>query len=749
MSWKRYFKAVGAPLSPPMPSTSNDRGGAGTSSKFSSYLPEVYAGHPNRIQRYYQYDDMDRDSDINAALDTIADFCTQSEEQNKEPFEIYYTGEPNETEVKILKTALSKWMKLNDFRSRLWHMFRNTIKNGDAFFLRDPETAEWLWIDTFMVEMVKVDESAGKEPDEYIIRGLDYNKQAKFATLAVDPSQYRSPLGASNAAGARPQVIPSQAPGAFSLAGQAIDPRARDYMSGIMNQLVVVDAQHVVHLSLSVGMDINWPFGASILEPVFKTYKQKELLEDSVIIYRVQRAPERRIFYIDTGTMPPVRAKAHIEQVKNEIHQRRIPNRSGGGASILDAAYSPLGMLEDYFFASSCLSLDTFVPLLDGRTLKLSEIIEEYQQGKTNYVYSQNMQTNEFEPGKIAWAGVTRKDAEIFRITLDNNEYVDLTPDHRVIMRDGREVEVQNLQPGDSLMPLVENRKVVSIEKLPYREDTGDITVESASNSHVFALAAGIYVHNSDGRGSKVETLPGGEMTGEIGDLLFFSKKLARGLRIPTSYLPLGGEEEGTATFNDGKLGAALIQEFRFNKYCMRIQALLAPKFDKDFKWYLRKSGIEIDEELFELQFLPPQNFTKYRQIEVDAQQVQVYSQLAENKKLSERFKLKRFLNLTDDELLENEKLWAEENASKLKKTSGTTPAETPSQDLSSVGLRSGGGDFFGGEPEMPEGGEEGGGDMGGEAPAGGAGAAPAPAGGVPGGAPPAGGGGGGAPPAG
>ena len=73
----------------------DEKASQSSSSKYASYLPEVYAGHPNRIQRYYQYDDMDKDSDINASLDLIADFCTQSEEQNDEPFEIAYNGEPN------------------------------------------------------------------------------------------------------------------------------------------------------------------------------------------------------------------------------------------------------------------------------------------------------------------------------------------------------------------------------------------------------------------------------------------------------------------------------------------------------------------------------------------------------------------------------------------------------------------------------------------------------------------------------
>lgn len=601
MSWTKHFRIVnrqnGAPVSGGAMTVSDEQHpSSGTSSKYASYLPEVYAGHPNRIQRYYQYDEMDRDSDINAALDTIADFCTQSEEQNDEPFDVVYNDDANETEITLIKQNLKLWTKLNDFKSRLWYIFRQTIKNGDQFFLRDPETAEWLWVDHFSVEMVKVDESQGKKPDEYIIRGLDINRQAKFATRAADPSQYRTPFGTSIVPGSRPMTNPGQGGGSnvFQMAGQNRDPRAQQNQS--MNELHVIDAEHMVHLSLSVGMDINWPFGQSILEPIFKTYKQKELLEDSIIIYRVQRAPERRIFYIDVGTMPPLRAKAHIEQIKNEIHQRRIPNRTGGGSSIMDAAYNPLTIVEDYFFAQS-----------------------------------------------------------------------------------------------------------------------------------------------AEGRGSKVETLAGGDNLGEIGDLTFFTKKMARGLRIPSSYLSLGDEEGNGMSYNDGKLGAAVIQEFRFNKYCMRLQSLLAPMFDSDFKRFLKSNGVEIESSLFELKFNPPQNFTKYRQIELDMAQVNVYQQVADNKKLAERWKMKRYLGMTDDEILENERMWKEENPEKVKKALGSTPAESePEGDLSSVGLRmpsdGGLGDLEGGEEPVPDEGMEGApppdGGMGG--PAGGAPPPPPPAGGNP-----------------
>lgn len=603
--WTKHFRKVSvAGAKQPLIPQSNDTGSAGTASKYSSYLPEVYAGHPNRIQRYYQYEDMNRDSDINAALDTIADFCTQSEEQTDEPFNIHYNEDGNDTEVKLLKTLLDKWVKTNNFKQRLWKIFRDTIMYGDAFFLRDPETGEWLWQDAFTVLLVKVDDEKGKVPQEYIVRGLDYFKQGKFASTKVDPTQYNNPLGASQSYASRAGSMQGGS-SQFAMPGAHIDPRQRPGSQQSSQEVHVIEADNVVHLSLSEGMDVNWPFGESVLTPIFKTYKQKELLEDSIIIYRVQRAPERRIFYIDVGNMPPVRAKAHIQAIKNEIHQRRIPNRTGGGASIMDAAYNPLSIMEDYFFAQS-----------------------------------------------------------------------------------------------------------------------------------------------SEGRGSKVETLAGGDNLGEIGDLTYFTKKLARGLRIPPSYIGLD-DEGGGVSYNDGKLGAAQIQEFRFNKFCMRLQNLLAPVFDREFKRYIKDSGVYVDESIFEIQFNPPQNFTKYRQIELDVAQVGVYQMVADNKKLSERFKMKRFLNLTDEEILENEKLWKEENASKLKKATGSSPAETNSDaGLGAIGMRPGGMDLG---MDMP--GDEGMDDLGGTDPGAAGGADPGAMGGPsggPGGAPmgPA-GGAGGPPPAG
>jgi hypothetical protein len=136
-------------------------------------------------------------------------------------------------------------------------------------------------------------------------------------------------------------------------------------------------------------------------------------------------------------------------------------------------------------------------------------------------------------------------------------------------------------------------------------------------------------------------------------------------LRIPSAYLPTG-IEEASNTVADGKVGTAYIQELRFNKYCERLQSMIVETFDLEFKMWLYSQGINIDSNLFELKFNPPQNFAAYRQSELDTARVATFASLQEIPHMSKRFAMKRYLGLTQDEITENERLWREENGDKL-----------------------------------------------------------------------------------
>lgn len=564
-SWKKYFSAVPtqARLNQRLQQEmSNGGAGGGSTAKYSSFLPEVYSGSPNRIERITQYEQMDLDSEISRALDTIADFSTQNQDGSDEPFKIEYHGNLTETEVNLLKDTLSQWCSINRWKQRLWRMFRNTIKYGDQVFIRDPETFKLIWIDPTKVEKIIVNEAQGKRIEQYVIRDLDMNLSALVGTNQLVHDQFSFPGGYPRSGN------PAAGSGTINY-GQPSTPGSRSSRFNNPENSTAVDASHVIHLSLSEGLDNQWPFGTSILESVYKVYKQKDLLEDSIIIYRIVRAPERRIFKIDVGSLQGPRAMQYVERIKNEIYQRRIPNRSGGGQNLLDATYNPISINEDFFLAT-----------------------------------------------------------------------------------------------------------------------------------------------NSEGKGTSIETLPGGQNLGEIDDLKYFNNKMIRGLGVPSSYLPTGADD-GTAVYNDGKVGTAYIQEYRFSKYCQRLQNLMISTLDHEFKMFLKNRGIEISSNLFDLQFWPPQSFSEYRQMQIDTEQISVFSNLMQTdaaKYVSKRFALERYLGWTEEEILRNEQLWKEENARKVKQKIGTSPAEANQVGLGAVGVRpipSDEGGFEGlGGLEEPAGGE-------------------------------------------
>jgi len=527
--WKKYFKVAdtSGQFSPLSGANNTPQSSNFAFRNYQSKLPEVYTGHPNRVERYNQYEAMDMDSEVNACLDIISEFSTQANDITDSPFDIKYQEKPTDNEVNILKEQLSQWVKLNRFNERLFKIFRNTIKYGDQVFIRDPENFKLMWVEPTKVSRVIVNESDGKEPEQYVIQDINPN----FQNLTV-AAKNTDDFSVNPARGG--YTAPNQAP----VSGGNLNNNGTRFSNSMKES--VIDAKHVVHMSLTEGLDVTWPFGTSILENIYKVFKQKEMLEDAILIYRIQRAPERRVFYIDVGNMPSHMAMSFVERVKNEIHQRRIPTQDGGGNNMLDATYNPLSTNEDFFFPQT-----------------------------------------------------------------------------------------------------------------------------------------------AEGRGSKVDTLPGGENLGQIDDLRYFNNKLARGLRVPSSYLP-SGPDDNPSPLTDGRLGTALIQEFRFNQYCKRLQASLARILNTEFKLYLAYRGFNIDSSLFDIKFNEPQNFASYRQSELDATRVSTFNNLEQYPYLSKRFLLERYLGLSEEEMTKNEEQWEEENSKQQN-------IDAEGQDLRGVGVMPGG----------------------------------------------------------
>jgi len=250
------------------------------------------------------------------------------------------------------------------------------------------------------------------------------------------------------------------------------------------------------HIRL-LGNDAFLPYGTSVLDGARKIWRQLVLLEDAMLVYRIVRAPERRVFYFDVGAMPEEAIPAYIEQAKSNFKSAPVIDSATGR---IDQRYNPVSIEEDYmlpvrgsdtgtkidtlaggqnaaavddvkymqsklfsalgvpkaylgFDDALCLTGDTLIPLLDGRTVSMKDLAAEHASGKQNWVYSCNADGS-VKPGKILSAWKTKETTDLLGVVIDNGEVIKCTPNHPFMMKDGTYKRADELEAGDSLMPV-------------------------------------------------------------------------------------------------------------------------------------------------------------------------------------------------------------------------------------------------------------------------------------------------------
>ena len=475
--WSGYFKVVSPQHATVKMTDSQEMADAGAYNNYTWYQ-RLIQGSASRMTRYREYELMDNDIEVSRALDTIAEEMTGNAPKSKDPLILDILSEDEDnvdsTAVLTIKAALRRWGQIHKFQNRLYRIARLTVKYGDVFFRKQKTTYDsWLFL----------------HPNNVVAAIVDIDDATKIVAWQIKVDNLKPRTG-----------------------GYGLPMGSKETTQ---HETEIISAKEIVRFSLNDDMSDTQPFGESVLRPVYRSHKQKELLEDAIIIYRVQRAPERRVFYIDVGKMPPQRVKTYLEGIKNEIKQKKVPTQNGGQSEI-DSVYNPQSMSEDFFFAS-----------------------------------------------------------------------------------------------------------------------------------------------RPDGRGSRVETLPGGQGLGELSDLEYFQRKVWRGLKVPTSYMI--EQQEGGQIWNDGKVGIAYIQELRFSLYIERLQGYLEETLDAEFKMFLRQNNISVDESMYRIMLPEPSNFGKYKQLELDGALLSTYGSADGIAYMSPRFTMKRFLQMTDEEIITNERMKREE----------------------------------------------------------------------------------------
>ena len=297
---------------------------------------QVLRGPGSRSATYKQYDAMDSDIDIARSLDIIAEEMSGKDDKTNLPFMIEYQKEDNQdvsdSTAVTLRQAVRNWAEIQDFKKRIFSISRCLIKYGDCFFRKTSDTKKWMYVDPSLVYGIEIDEGGNK-----------INYHIKRPSIGNNANSF----------------------------------------GAVRNEMLdIVPAAAMIHFTMSDDMGDSAPFGSSVLRPIHRVYRQLSMIEDAVIIYRIVRAPERRVFYVDTGNMPPQRVKQYLEQIKNEIRQKRSPNTGGAGKDTVDGQYDPTSIQEDLFFPVTASGRGSRVETLPGGTEDFGTNLLKYFQDK-------------------------------------------------------------------------------------------------------------------------------------------------------------------------------------------------------------------------------------------------------------------------------------------------------------------------------------------------------------------------------
>ncbi|MDC0539969.1 portal protein [bacterium] len=253
-----------------------------------------------RPQLYSEYDLMDQDAIIASALDIIADESTLKNDMG----EVLSIRSSNEDIQKILYNLFYDVLNIE---FNLWSWVRQMSKYGD-FFLK-----------------LEISEKFGVYN---VIPYTAYHIERQEGFNLDNPSEIRyrySPDGLINSNS-----------GLYRVPGQAF----QDDQTGIY-----FDNYEMAHFRL-IG-DVNYlPYGRSYIEPARKLFKQYTLMEDAMLIHRIARAPEKRIFYMNVGSIPPNEIDAFMQKTISNMKRTPYVDPKSGEYNL---KYNMQNMMEDFY----------------------------------------------------------------------------------------------------------------------------------------------------------------------------------------------------------------------------------------------------------------------------------------------------------------------------------------------------------------------------------------------------------------
>jgi len=256
---------------------------------FSYYHGQLHLA--TRLELFKDYEAMDTDSIISSALDLYADECTTKDEMGN----VLIIRSPNE---KVQKVLHNLFYDILNVEFNLWPWTRNLLKYGDFF--------------------------------------LKLNIADKYGIIGVEPMAAYEIIREENFDPENPSRV------RFKRDFSAL--AARSHV--VNTETEEFENYEVAHFRLLT--DTNFlPYGRSLIEPARKVWKQITLMEDAMLIHRIMRAPDKRVFKIDIGNIPPNEVDAYMEGMINRIKKVPFVDPETGQYNL---KYNMMNLLEDFYF---------------------------------------------------------------------------------------------------------------------------------------------------------------------------------------------------------------------------------------------------------------------------------------------------------------------------------------------------------------------------------------------------------------
>ena len=248
----------------------------------------------NRLELYTDYEAMDKDSIIASVLDIYSDECTLKNDIG----DVLRINSDDENIKKILHNLFYDVLNIE---FNLWAWIRGMSKYGDYYLDLDIEEGIGI-VNASPISAYEIEREEGFNPDN------PYEVRFKMTTFGGGATGF-------------------------------------NYQKSQNDTQNYIPFYRIAHFRLF--SDTNFlPYGRSLLEPARKTWKQLTLMEDAMLIHRIMRAPEKRVFKIDVGNIPPNEVDQHIRNIIDQMKKIPYVDQNTGDYNL---KFNIQNMLEDYY----------------------------------------------------------------------------------------------------------------------------------------------------------------------------------------------------------------------------------------------------------------------------------------------------------------------------------------------------------------------------------------------------------------